>query len=76
MLALNPETLSPEMMLSAASIIRPTDSDAQRVVVRMLTRPCASEAFMSFGLAQSEDQITEEEFTWNDILKLKWKIIT
>ena len=74
-MALNPETFSPEMMLSAAAVVQLPDSEAQQVVVRMLTRLCASEAFISFGLAQSEDQATEEEFTWNDILESKWKII-
>ena len=63
-------------MLSAASVVQLPDSATQQVVVRMLTRPCASEAFMSFGLAQYEDQITAEEFTWNNISESKWKIIT
>ncbi|KAG6884803.1 hypothetical protein C0993_008167 [Termitomyces sp. T159_Od127] len=75
-LALNPLTFSPEVMLSLASVVRLSDAE---IVIKQFSRPGASSASFSHRFAvpeQGEEEIVEEEeYTWNDILTLQWKIV-
>ncbi|KAG6890193.1 hypothetical protein C0992_002850 [Termitomyces sp. T32_za158] len=79
-LALNPLTASPEVMLSLASVVRLPEGDAehQMIVIKQFSRPGGSNASFSHRLAEPEEgdeEMLEEEYTWDDILTLQWKIV-
>jgi len=80
-LAINPQTSSPEILLTAACVVNITSKSTQNIVIRYLQRPGASQAALAFGLRgasgfddeQVEDQ--EETLEWADFLANQWRVM-
>jgi hypothetical protein len=73
-LAINPQTSTPEFLLSVARIVHLLDPViGQQLIVRPFTRPAAGfeGAALALGLRQEEDQ----EYKWSDVIASKWKIV-
>ncbi|KAF8627314.1 hypothetical protein AX15_004434 [Amanita polypyramis BW_CC] len=70
-LAINPQTFTPEHLLGVGRVGRVEDSI---VKIRQILRP-GTETSAAFGIGGGAGECEEEEYTWEDISGLGWKII-
>lgn len=75
-LAINPQTFTPEFLLSVARIVHlPDPVTGQHLVVRPFTRPAVSEGHaLALGFIQ-EGRSDDQEYNWSDVIASKWKIV-
>ena len=70
-LGINPTTLTPEMMLFFARVVSGSENGA--AVVR-LCRPGLG--MVSFAGDDLKDEEREEDFSWNKILEMQWRLVS
>ena len=73
---INPQTSSPEILLTVARVVNITPKSTQNIVIRYLRCPGASQAALAFGLCgavgfDDEEQVGNDEETleWADFLE-------
>ena len=70
-LGINPATLSPEMILFLARVV--SGGENSQTVVR-IHRPGLG--MVSFAGGDLKDEEEEEEFSWEKILEMQWRIVS
>jgi len=87
-LAMNPQTSSPEILLTVARVVNirqgspfTNANGTQNIIIRYLQRPGAGRAALAFGLSgvngfNDEEQAEDEEtIEWTHFLAKQWRLI-
>ena len=87
-LAINPQTFTPEMLLSLAHVTAmdkakgADDVDVIQICVHPIKRMGANQAAVAFGVAAlgdsgagDEDERSDIYYSWTDALSAQWKLV-